>query len=114
MEEHLYEFQRRPAPPGLKERILAAARAAPRPRLIDKLWNRKSLAAVAAGALASFGLYTLSLQPIPVDLNVAQRDLDRTKRLATQIVDSWRVDGVRRAMVARLSGPNELLPEDVR
>jgi hypothetical protein len=114
MEEHLYEFKPSPTPPGLKERILAAARSAPRPRLIDRLWNRRTLGAVAAGALASFGLYALSLQPIRVDLSIAQRDLDRSKRLATQIVDSWRVDGVRRVMVARLAGPNELLPEDVR
>jgi hypothetical protein len=107
MDEFLREFGPSAPPPGLKDRILAGARRAPHPGLVDRLWNRSTWMTIAAGALAAAGLYALSLRPIRLDLDLAEKNLNRAVRV-------WTKGSSPSAMVARLGGPHELHLEDVK
>jgi hypothetical protein len=112
MEEHLREFRPVPAPAGLKDRVLAAARTAPRSRLIDRLWTRRTWGALAAGTLLAAGLYIVSLRPVRIDM--ARRALDDASRKLPVLAKEWSKETPPRAMVVRLAGPHALDLEVLR
>lgn len=60
MDETLGRFKPAAPPPGLKDRVLGAARAAAAPALIDRLWTRRTWLGLAAAFLVAlaFNLVT--------------------------------------------------------
>ncbi len=111
MEERLNEFKAAPPPPGLKERVLAAARKAPRPGLIDRLWTRKTWGALAAAFLAAIALCAISTRPSHIETALAAHVAKRAFPANRQAVDGGQGFA---AMRARLRGPNALKWEDFR
>ncbi len=112
MEEWLREFRPIAPRPALKAQILAAARNPPRPGLIDRLWNRTTWMAIAAGALVAVGLYAV---PVRVDPDIAEQAFRRAQQKLPERIVVWTGRSeTPRVMIARLEGPNQLRLEELK
>lgn len=112
MEEWLREFRPIAPRPALKAQVLAAARSAPRPGLIDRLWNRTTWIAIAAGALVAVGLHAM---PARIDPDIAEQAFRRAQQKLPERIVVWTSKReTPHLMVARLEGPNALRLEDLK
>ncbi len=111
MEDRLNEFKPSAPPPGLKERVLAVARKAPRPGLIDRLWTARTWAGLAAAFLGAVALFALSARPGRIEPSAPSGVARRASSPAEKANEGdWTVA----AMQARLRGLDALRWENFR